>query len=186
MKRAIVIHGWGGNPDEAWMPNLKRMLAERGYTIIAPQMPDTDTPKMASWVAKVTELIGTPDSDTHLVGHSVGCQAIMRAIAALPDGSRVGHVVLVAPWFNLTEEGGKDDADCKPWLDTPIDTDAVRRRTEDITAIFSDDDPLVPLSDSELFRERLDAHIVVEHGMGHMSSDSGITELPSAIAPFGE
>mgnify|MGYP001570854401 CR=1 FL=1 len=184
MKRVILIHGWGGNPDEAWMPHLKRTLAQRGFEIVAPQMPDTDTPRIASWVAKVTELIGTPGSDTHFVGHSVGCQAIMRAIAALPEGSRVGHVVLVAPWFNLTEEGGKGGAEEKPWLETPIDTDAVRRNTEDITAIFSDDDPLVPLSDAELFRERLDAHIVVEHGMGHMSGDSGITELPSALMSF--
>lgn len=184
MKRVILIHGWGGNPDEAWMPHLKRILTERGYEVIAPQMPNSDTPTIESWVPKVTELIGTPDSETHFVGHSVGCQTIMRAIANLPEGSRVGHVVLIAPWFNLTEEGGKGGVEEKPWLETPIDTAAVRRNTEDITAIFSDDDPLVPLSDSELFRERLDARIIVEHGMDHLGGDSGVTELPSALEPF--
>lgn len=184
-QRVILIHGWGGNPDEAWMPDFKRRLTASGFEVIAVQMPDTDAPQIGSWVGRISELVGSPDGNTHLVGHSVGCQAIMRYLAALPEYSRVGHVVFVAPWFNLMNLEEGEDAVAKPWIETPIDLDAVRRNSADITAIFSDDDPVVPIENAEFFRERLDAHVIVEHAKGHLSQDSGVSELPSALVPFG-
>lgn len=170
------------------MPDFKQRMHDRGYTVIAPLMPDRDAPRIEPWVAAVADAVGTPDPDTHFVGHSIGCQAILRYLAGLPERSRVGHVVLVAPWMNLSGKPRPDDEReiARPWLTTPIDTDAVRRYTEDITCIMSDDDPEVPLSDADIFREKLDARVITETGMGHLGGDSGITELPSLRVPFEE
>ena len=167
------------------MPDFKHKATDAGYTVIAPAMPNADAPTIASWVATLADIVSTPDGNTHLVGHSIGCQTILRYLGGLPEFSRVGHVVLVAPWFNLTNLEAGEEPIAREWLETPIDTDAVRRFTEDITAIFSDDDSVVPLSDAELFRERLDARVIIEHEKGHFSQDSGVTELPSALEPFG-
>ena len=161
------------------MPWLDRELTAAGFTVTRLAMPHPDEPTIDDWVGALASAVGTPDADTHFVGHSVGCQTIMRYLAGLDD-VRMGKLVLVAPWFTLTEEGGKSGAEEKPWLETPIDTDKVRRLSSEILAIFSDDDPLVPLSDAELFRERLGARIVVKHGMHHFGGDSGVTELPEA------
>jgi hypothetical protein len=149
-------------------------------------MPDRDTPRIGTWVPKIAEVTGAPDRDTHFVGHSIGCQAILRYLQTLPDGTRVGHVVLVAPWMNLTLKPRPDDerAVAHPWLTTPIATDKVRRIATDITCIMSDDDPEVPLTDADIFRNLLGARIVIEHAHGHFSDDSGVTRLPSALKVF--
>lgn len=184
MNRVIIIHGWGGYPDEAWMPWLKRELAERGFEVIAPDMPDSENPRIDAWVGKLSEVVGVPGADTHLVGHSIGVQTILRYLAELPEGQGVGNVVLVAGWL---ERGGLKDLEpeeipiAKPWLQTPLDYGRARGAAKSFTAIFSDDDPVVPLENKELFREKLGAIVIVEHGKGHFSEDSGVIELPAAL-----
>jgi uncharacterized protein len=52
-------------------------------------MPDPDLPTVAAWVARVREALGEdPEAlrRTVVAGHSVGCQAVLRALAELPDG----------------------------------------------------------------------------------------------------
>ena len=45
-------------------------------------------------------------------------------------------------------------------------------------AIFSDNDPLVPITDSKIFEKELGAKIIIENNKGHFSGSDGITELP--------
>lgn len=184
MKRVIIVHGWGGYPDEAWMPWLKRELEARGFDVIAPEMPDTDHPRIDAWVAKLAETVGTPDEEMHLVGHSIGCQTILRYLAERSESEKVGNVVLVAGWL---ERGGLQDLEpeevpiARPWLETPFDYDRAREAAMSITAIFSDDDPVVPLENKHLFADKLGARVIVQHGKGHFSEDSGVNELPAAL-----
>ncbi len=180
MKRAFIVHGWGGNPDEAWMPWLDRELTTAGFTVQRLAMPHPDEPTIDDWVAALTTAVGTPDADTHFVGHSIGCQTIMRYVAGLPEGERVGKLVLVAPWFRLMNlQSGEDDI-AREWIEKVIDTDKVRRISSGILGIFSDNDPVVPKNNADLYRERLGVQVVMLHAKGHIGEDSGVTELPVA------
>ena len=40
-KRVVIIHGWGGYPDEGWRPWLKHELETKGFLVLVPAMPDT-------------------------------------------------------------------------------------------------------------------------------------------------
>lgn len=180
MKRVIIIHGWGGHPNEAWIPWLKRELLSREFEVSAPEMPDTDYPRIDAWNKKLSEIIGEPNEDTYLVGHSIGCQSIIRYLAGLTVG-RVGKVVLVAPWVTLHDLDSDDEEIARPWLDTPLEYEKARLVAGHVTAIFSDDDPDVPLENKNIFAERLGADIVIEHHKGHFSVDSGVTELPVVL-----
>ena len=180
MQRVFIIHGWGGNPQEAWMPWLDRELTAAGFDVKRLPMPHPDEPTIRDWVQTLAHAVGMPDADTHFVGHSVGCQTIMRHLAQLPASTKVGKLVLVAPWFGLVNLEPGEGPIAQPWLETPIDTDRVRTIAREILAIFSDDDPVVPKDNVEMYRERLSAHTVVLHAKGHLSEDSGVTELPEA------
>jgi predicted alpha/beta hydrolase family esterase len=70
----------------------------------------------------------------------------------------------------------------KPWLETPIDYEKIKNNIPKITAIFSDDDPDVDISDKELFEKYLNAKTLVEHEKGHFSLDVGVLELPVALS----
>ena len=48
-------------------------------------------------------------------------------------------------------------------------------------AIFSDNDPYVPLDNQEEFKGMLNAKIIIEHEKGHFSGSTGTIELPVVL-----
>src|SRR3989344_3597771 len=179
MEKAILIHGWEGNPRNCWFPWLKKELEKKNFKVVVPKMPNSDEPKINLWISKLKDVVDFPDEETYFVGHSIGCQAIMRYLETLPEKTKIGGIVFVAGFFNLPFLETKEEKEiAKPWLNNRINTDKIKMLTKNIVAIFSDDDQDVPLSDSKLFKERLNAKIIIEHNKGHFSDDAGIKELP--------
>ncbi len=175
-----MVHGWDGNPKNAWFPWLKKELEKNGFVVFTPLMPKPEEPKIDKWVNYLKEDVGVPDKDTYFVGHSIGCQTILRYLERVE--TPVGGCVFVAGFFNLPNLETEEEKEiAKPWLSLPIDFEKVKRCTNKIVAIFSDDDPDVPIEDKELFEKHLNAKTIVEHNKGHFSDDAGITELPSAL-----
>jgi predicted alpha/beta hydrolase family esterase len=185
MKKVFIIHGWDGRPDEGCFPWLKKQLEDNGFAVVAPAMPDPLRPEINTWVSFLAKQIGVPDANTILVGHSIGSQTILRYLESLPEGATIGGIVFLAPWVHLTDASYETEEDreiAKPWLETPIVWESVKAHCPKCIAIFSDDDPLVPLSDVEIFKNELGATIVIEHGREHFSGSTGIKELPSLLA----
>jgi predicted alpha/beta hydrolase family esterase len=182
MKRVFIIHGWEGHPREGWFPWLKKELEERGFKVFVPAMPETGAPKIKPWVSHISELVGDADEDTYFVSHSIGCQAVMRFLEGLPEGKKVGGVVLVAGWFVLDpKESEEEKKIAKPWLETPIDFEMIKMRTKNIYSVFSDDDDVIPPENKELIEKNLGAKTFLEHGKGHFSGGDNITELPVVL-----
>lgn len=185
MKRVFLVHGWEGSPENCWFPWLKRELEARGFEVYAPAMPDTDHPKIEPWVSTLKEQVGEPDEGTYLIGHSIGCQTIMRYLQGLPEDTRVGGVIFVAGWISLTPMATRDEKDKKivePWYNEPLYFDKIKQKTDNFVAIFSDDDPYVPQEKNvNTYKEKLGAKIIVESGKGHFSDDDGVTEIPIVL-----
>ncbi len=182
MKRVFIIHCWQGTPEDFWYPWLKVQLEANGFEVNVPEMPYTDNPKIGPWVETLKNLVGTVDENTYFVGHSIGCQTIMRYLEILSEETKIGGAVFVAGWFNLPNLGTQEEKDIvEPWLTTPINTEKLKQILDKkLSVILSDNDPHVPLGDGELFKERLGARVVIEHDMGHYDEDK-ITELPSVL-----
>ena len=96
-KRVFIVHGWSGSPYKDWIPWLKSELQTRGFEAYAPEMPDPDEPDIAEWVHMLKMSVGKPDRNTFFVGHSIGCQTILRFLETLGEGEETGGAVLVAP-----------------------------------------------------------------------------------------
>lgn len=182
MKRAIIIHGWDGSPNEAWFPWLANELEDRGFEVQVPGMPDPERPNIEAWTTKLTEVVGRLDEETILVGHSIGVQTILRYLEQA-DGT-AGGVLAVAGWFTLIPEeigGPEEEAIAEPWLKTPINTDTVKAKTGGMIAIFSNDDPVVGAENMEMFEERLGARIVIVRDRGHLGGDGNAKEVPEIL-----
>lgn len=187
MKKVFIVHGWDGNPDEPVLKWLRLKLEEGGYSVSAPAMPNPETPKIESWVNKLGEAVGVITEDIILIGHSVGCQAVMRYLETLPENSKISGLLLLAPWMKLDEETIKEEGPevveiARPWMETPIDFEKIKNTADKITAIFSDNDPFVPLDQEEFFRNKFSAKTIIEHSKGHFSPSDDVFELPSALA----
>lgn len=184
-KRIFIVHGWDGYPEEAWFPWVKKKLEEEGFSVLVPQMPQADVPDMDVWVSFLHGVIGTCDEHTFFVGHSIGCQTVLRYLASLPDGTRAGGAVLVAGWVSLTPMAARTSEEqiiARPWLERPIPYEKIILHTKKFVGIFSDDDPYVPLENQQTYKEKLHADIVVVPGRGHFNEESNTKEMPEVIS----
>lgn len=180
VKRVLIIHCWDGAPDYCWYPWLKKQLELEGFTVKVPEMPETELPKQDLWVPKMHKLIGTPDRDTILVGHSIGCITILRYLESLAGDQRIRGVVLVA---GFTDDLGYGEL--KNYFETSIDWMKINSHCSKFVAIHSDNDPYVSLKYSNEFKEKLNAEVIIKNKMGHFSgpvdNEKSCLQLPDAL-----
>ncbi|OGM14083.1 hypothetical protein A3D84_03180 [Candidatus Woesebacteria bacterium RIFCSPHIGHO2_02_FULL_42_20] len=176
-RRIFLIHGWGGSPKNDWFPWAKEELSKSGFDVIVPEMPETNHPKIGLWTNKLKMVVGKPKRDDIFVGHSVGCQAILRYLETISDN--VDKVVLIAPWWYLTLDKNEEQSDADPWLKADVDFDKVKSKANKFIAVFSDDDLYVPLQENgEFFKEKINPEILVENKMGHFTESDGVNKIP--------
>lgn len=184
MKRVFIIHGWEGYPEEGWFPWLKKELEAKGFQVIVPFMPSAAKPRIHTWVPALADVVGIANEETYFVGHSMGCQAIARYIETLPEGRKVGGAIFVGGFFKrlmgLEDNPAVMETD-KHWLEAPLDLDKVGRSIKKSVAVFSTDDPWVPLDNKDDFKNKLNSEIVIVDGMKHFSGDDGIKKLPIVL-----
>jgi predicted alpha/beta hydrolase family esterase len=178
-KKYFLIHGLGGRPDGGFRPWLKAELESRGHHVESLSMPEPDDPHPEAWLDRLREVVGTPDKDTVLVGHSLGGLLVLRYLELLPPGQKVGLAVCVAGVVEevlKVPEGGESAAE--RWFGIVKDDGKVRVSAEKILAFFSDNDPFIPLETKEVMERRFGAQTFVEHDMGHYNGSMGVKEVP--------
>lgn len=187
MKRAFIIHGWDGTPQEGWLPWLKRELEARGFYVEVPRMPDTHAPKIEVWVPHLAGLVGDPDGETYFIGHSIGVQTILRYLETVD--AHVGGVVAVAGFFTLITGsigGPEEEAIAQPWLTRPMNLEKIKKNAGRVVAVFSDNDRFVDLENVAMFQERLGAKMHILHNKGHIDENAGVREVPEILEAIVE
>ena len=175
-KRVFIIHGWGGGPEGACLPWLKNKLEKIGYEVLAPQMPNTDEPVIEEWINHISEIVGTPDEETYFVGHSIGCQAIMRYLQTMDH--KIGGAVFIAGWFVLENLEPEEIEIAALWTQNNIDFEKLRKISQNYAEIISDNDPFGGFKENKkIFSEKLGAKIIVLNNAGHIEN----AELPVAL-----
>ena len=186
MKKVYIIHGWDGSPREPMHKWLKKELENKGYEVIVPTMPNASEPEINTWVSYLKKIVGKPNDGTYFVGHSIGCQAVLRYLETLDSQIKIGGAIFIAPWMSLDENTIKEEGKevklvAKPWIETPINWKKVKVHTDKFVCIFSDNDPYVPLSNQKLFEKNLNARIITEHNKGHYTKSDHIEENQTVV-----
>ncbi len=181
VEKIYYVHGWASNPsDPVWVSWLRKECEKRKIEFVGLKMPNPGKPKINEWVTFLDKNIKDINENCFLFGHSIGCQAILRYMEKLPKNTKVGKCIFVAGWFNLLENTYEDENDKrigKPWMEIPIDFEKIKKHTNKFLAIFSDDDDCVPLSDADIFKEKLNAKIIVKNNEGHFDDTKEIKEI---------
>ncbi len=102
----------------------------------------------------------------------------MRYLGQLPEKTKVAGGVFVAGFFNLPNLQTREEKEiAKPWLEIPISFEKIKNHTNNFLAIFSNDDPDVPVSDSKLFKKNLNAKIILKENEEHFNETQEIPEI---------
>ena len=180
MKRVVIVHCWEGYPDYCWYPQTKKELTEKGFKVDVPEMPETALPKLAKWLPKLQEVIGKPDQDLYLIGHSLGVITILRYLEPLSDNQKIGGAVFVAGVRN--DVGSEDD---ESLFGRARDFEEAKNHCSKFVAIHSDNDPYVSLDFGDKSQKELAAKLIIKHKMGHFSGpiddEKSCKNLPEVV-----
>lgn len=179
MKTVYLVHCWDGTCNDGWYPWLEEQLNKIGVELIKFNMPNTTNPKIEEWVSFLDNKVTTLNEDTYFIGHSIGCQTIMRYLET-KDIKTIGGILFVAPWLDLLPEATEDEDSYKtsyPWINTEIDFDKVKSFTNNITCLFSSNDYFVSLDQEKEFKDKLNAKTLIVKNKGHISQDDNVYEL---------
>lgn len=163
MKTAYLVHGWDGNPNNCWFPWIKKELEKLGYKVKSLKMPNPKVPLIKSWVSTLEK--EKIDEKTILIGHSIGCQTILRYLEK--TNKKVKACFLVAAWFTLELYDDLESKKiAKPWLETKIDFKKIN--CKNFTVFLSTDDEWVKCEENEqLFKKYLNAKVIIEENKSH-------------------
>lgn len=181
-KEVFIVPRWAGAPHDDWYPWLSEQLhavaAEDGfdYQIHTLAMPAWDLPVIERAVSYLQEVLPAHklSSNVYLVGHSVGCLAILHYLATIakanPNAPQIGGVLCVAGWFSVDSPW----QEVLNWMDAPIEYEAARRLIpqDKLIVLLSDDDPYTSgYQDNErLWVERLHSQVSILPGRQHFSA----------------
>lgn len=172
----IIVHGWADTPTTGWINWLSDQLSRAGYDVVAPQMPNPAMPKIKQWVAEINKASqGRLNRRTILIGHSLGCFALLRFLESQPSSLRIKKLILVAG-FSVPA----DQKVVKYFLPEP-DYAQIRRQVKHIYTLYSGDDKVVPKKASLQLNKTLGGTAVRDAGKGHFIGQYDTRRLPSVL-----
>ena len=139
-------------------------------------MPNADFPKMAEWVDHLHKKIDVPNEDVFLVGHSLGCMAIMRYVESLSDDQKIGGMLLVAGFSHSIGIPYLED-----FFATPLNYQKVRRLVLQKTFINSDNDPFVPFAEGKVLEDMLGGKLITLNDAGHINESNGFVTFAKGM-----
>ncbi|MBT8493665.1 MAG: alpha/beta hydrolase [Deltaproteobacteria bacterium] len=179
MTRLVLAPRWSGTAAHDWYPWLDGQLDDQ-LVVISPD--DPDNPEVERWPKRIAEILSAdPDAlaETVLIGHSVGCQAILRAAAQL-NGGVVPATLLVAGWWAVDEPWES----ILPWMEPPGPLGEIASRLGTVRVLISTDDPFTAdyRSNAEHWRNRLGAEVEIVADARHFNQ----RHEPSVLAALRE
>lgn len=175
MKKAIIIHGWGATSKSNWFPWLAEKLEEQGFTVSSPDFPNSDYPILSEWLDFFKNNLSV-DSNTILVGHSLGVPFILRILERLPKGKKIKAALLVAGF-----ERSLGIPEIENFVDKPFGWKKIKSSCNRFFLINSDNDPYIPLSFGKDLANSLRIKLIVEHNGDHLSAPFGAFSYPRLL-----
>ncbi len=183
MKKIYLVHCWDGTSSDGWYPWIAEKLNDDNIEVIRFDMPNTSNPTIKEWVKTLNSKVDMLNDETYFIGHSIGCQTIMRYLETNKI-TKIGGVLFVAPWLDLLPQAIEDEESYNTafaWLNTPIDFEKIKQFTSNINCIFSDNDYFVSLQQEKEFKAKLNAKTIIVKNKGHISQDDNVYELQEIL-----
>lgn len=183
MKRAVILHGTDGSPDELpWQSWLKRQLESAGYEVYFPQLPDCHTPNLATYDAFLRES-GWDFTDNLVIGHSSGATTALHLLGQdwFPQ---VRATVLVGTFLNERLLEGVSWYQPGQFDQLFVETFGPGKLVSKSGAFYfvhGGNDPYCDHGEAEQLCEQVGGKFITMPGEGHIAKSSGVVEVPELV-----
>ncbi|MGX2950691.1 RBBP9/YdeN family alpha/beta hydrolase [Ursidibacter sp. B-7004-1] len=169
MTKVYVVHGYTASSEKHWFPWLEKALGEIGIDCIRLDMPNSANPNCDKWLTYLENNV-VIDNETIVVGHSLGCIALLNFLAK--NYEQPSAAIFVSGFYQ------------------PISTLPELTPFSNLYAILppcmpfksyviaSLDDSIVPHTYSDELAKHLKADYIRLPTGGHFLDREGITEFP--------
>ena len=194
-EQVIILHGWEGSSQSAFIPSLKKNLQAKGYDVFAFDAPDADKPDFDRWYSFIEKKIKENKLENfHLVGHSMGG----HLAAKLSEKYKIRSLNLVAPvGFNpgdgyfeqFKNKLTKEEMDIfKKYQDRELEVEKVKENSNKINIIFGAKDEWITEEIRKFYIDNFKdtATIDILSNYAHYGDDEGIEELKELEDLFKE
>jgi|GEM_PF-6892 non-canonical purine NTP pyrophosphatase (RdgB/HAM1 family) len=192
-KTAILIHGFEDDNNGQFSPWkdgwIKEKLADLGYEVISPDMPNSRHPKRDEWVSFLKQYENRINPNTIFIGHSLGCAAIADFVSDL--AGKIKAVYLIAPangtidFQKLRAEWRNENSDIDSMEafahGKTINWSAIKEKAEIVKVILSDNDKYIPYEETKKAFEERKISCITLHEQKHFIGRR-IPELYAEIA----
>ena len=162
----MLVPRWAGTERSDWYPWFERTIAPRGCSVCPLDVPEA--PTIEGCVRNLQALMkGRSSEDTWLIGHSVGCQAVLRFLETCSPDFCAAGVLCVAGWWTIDEPWET----IRPWIETPIELPKVKAAARGFSVLLSDNDPFTAdhQKNAQRWREGLGAQVHMAPGRKHFN-----------------
>lgn len=161
MKKAIILHGWESNPTEHWYQGEKTILESKGYAVFVPALPNTNYPQLNEWLSVVENL--DPDSETILIGHSLGVPTILRYLEKADK--KIDKAILIA---GFAQDLGY--VETKNFVDRPFLWKKIKSMATEFVIINQKEDVWVPIEMGREIADKLNVALIEVDGTNHFDT----------------
>jgi len=173
----ILIHGYNGSSDNHWFPYIQDELEKLGIEVFAPQMPEEHT--LEKWLPALEDLKSKVNENTIIIGHSLGCPAILNL---LPKLEKAVHGIVLVAGFGKKVEGEDDDRVNElnefvkdlPWK-------KIRKNAGEIKIYESTNDRRMTLEISAHLGVMLQSPVEFVENAGHFCAKDGYEKFPKLL-----
>lgn len=176
MTRLLIVPRWSGRASSDWYPWLQHQLETRYPELFTDvhifEYPTPNAPEIAETLAALTTTFDefrATWSDLVLVGHSVGCQALLRALAHSGMTSPARGLLCVAGWWDIDEPWPT----IRPWIERVFDPKSAATVAGRVDVLLSNNDPFTQnwQKNCEEWMAQLNAEVTVVPGAKHFNGE---------------
>ena len=173
-----IIHGWKGNLSNHWQNEFAKKCRKAGLKTIYPTFPNKHRPKLEEWLDVMEKKMQTIDKKTVLVGHSLGCHAILHVLEK-KSVKRVGLIILVSP--SSTEKIMKNKVQFLAPFFQNVDVKTVRSKAKKIEIFASDNDKWIDVAEAKKLARALKAKLHIVPNGKHLSTPEDFHVFPKIM-----
>ena len=170
MKKAILIHGSYGNPNENWFLWLKKELENNCHNVTMPLFPTPKDQSLENWMKVFEPYLININKETVFIGHSLGATFILSVLEKI--NIRIKACFLVAGFKSMLNIDEFDSVN-KSFINKVFDWEKIKGNCENFYIYHSDNDPYVPLEQGQELASKLEAVLTVIKDAGHFNEKFG-------------